>query len=304
MQRNTTLLPDAGTTPAETSLVAAAHYVASVYSRVGDADCAMTLIDALASSIVAGGVATIRQAETDFQAVRNWNASEASATIMQVVKDAQAEIEAIHASIPSNRKLGVVFAKCGMLGLLPALSELDDKITVLGFTVGKLHKLLNLSEGNDPAFYTALHRARKSIPETSPYDNQTLASKLVMSLSSNLLPHMMTTGKLTGEDVLNLRMSLAATAIGLDKTLRLLENRLAFIAMKARLPSPAREEREAEKQQLDTETRGQAAAEPEKTEKKKTKKKTRVAGAKRAPAAGGKRISAKPKNTPAETKAE
>ena len=303
MQRNTTLLPDAGTTPAETSLVAAAHYVASVYSRVGDADCAMTLIDALASSIVAGGVATLRQAETDFQAVRNWNASEASATIMQVVKDAQAEIEAIHASIPSNRKLGVVFAKCGMLGLLHAVSELDDKITVLVFTVGKLHKLLNLSEGNDPAFYTALHRARKSIPETSPYDNQTLAGKLVMSLSSNLLPHMMTTGKLTGEDVLNLRLSLAATAIGLDKTLRLLENRLAFIAMKhtwVTLPSPAREEREAEKQQLDTETRGQAAAKPKKTEKKKT----RVAGAKRAPAAGGKRISAKPKNTPAETKAE
>lgn len=301
MQRNTTLLPDAGTTPAETSLVAAAHYVASVYSRVGDADCAMTLIDALASSIVAGGVATLRQAETDFQAVRNWNASEASATIMQVVKDAQAEIEAIHASIPSNRKLSVVFAKCGMLGLLPALSELDDKITV--FTVGKLHKLLNLAEGNDPEFYTALQRARKSIPETSPYDNQTLAGKLVMSLSSNLLPHMMTTGKLTGEYVLNLRLSLAATAIGLDKTLLLLENRRAFIAMKhtrATLPSPAREEREAEKQQLDTETRGQAAAEPEKTEKKKT----RVAGAKRAPAAGGKRISAKPKNTPAETKAE
>ena len=223
---------DTGNAGANASaLVAAANMVASIYSRAGDADCSGALLDALATSLSATGVATLRAAETDYRALVTFAGLDSDDLEFLQVERAKAQDTAD--TVPSPRKLGrdikTSFTASATVDLFTPEDNLDHTLAELSKTVEGMR--LRFSQV-DPDFLAALHKACDVLPEKNAYDVETLARRFVSQYSSPLLAHVVVKSARTGAELLASRIDLAVAAFCLVQATREIGKRKVFLGKK------------------------------------------------------------------------
>lgn len=229
---NETVQLDTGNAGANASaLVAAANMVASIYSRAGDADCSGALLDALATSLSATGVATLRAAETDYRALVTFARLDRDDLEFLQVERAKAQDTAD--TVPSPRKLGrdikISFAVDNTVDLFTPEDNLDHTLAVLTRIVEDMR--LRFARV-DPDFLAALRKACDVLPEKNAYDVETLARRFVTQYSSPLLAHVVVKSARTGAELLASRIDLAVAAFCLVQATREIGKRKVFLSKK------------------------------------------------------------------------
>ena len=228
---NETVQLDTGNAGANASaLVAAANMVASIYSRAGDADCSGALLDALATSLSATGVATLRAAETDYRALVTFAGLDSDDLEFLQVERAKAQDTAD--TVPSPRKLGRDIKTSFAVDpedLFTPEDNLDHTLAVLTRIVEDMR--LRFARV-DPDFLAALRKACDVLPEKNAYDVETLARRFVTQYSSPLLAHIVVKSARTGAELLASRIDLAVAAFCLVQATREIGKRKVFISKK------------------------------------------------------------------------
>lgn len=228
---NETVQLDTGNAGANASaLVAAANMVASIYSRAGDADCSGALLDALATSLSATGVATLRAAETDYRALVTFAGLDSDDLEFLQVERAKAQDTAD--TVPSPRKLGrdiKISLAVDHEDLFTPEDNLDHTLAVLTRIVEDMR--LRFARV-DPDFLAALRKACDVLPEKNAYDVETLARRFVTQYSSPLLAHIVVKSARTGAELLASRIDIAVAAFCLVQATREIGKRKVFISKK------------------------------------------------------------------------